>query len=203
MNEIIKSLIEEGLIFPAQIVLLVINAYFLINGPNYFILLSSIILLSIFVLQSVRRRFLLLFPKNGFAYRNTSSLDTFYLKLIIIASTFLSVTGIALKILNKSLIFDSINQCEYWYLWYGIPAVIFLLAAPIFFWRKSEWINDRIANDLKNYGSHTFSRKCVFSGSHYCIQENEVIDKNTGKIKFSCPICEKTFEQIVALNIGQ
>lgn len=204
MGNLVQALITEGYIFPAQIILLIIDGYMILNNPNHYILLSSILIFSLFVLQTIRRRFFLFFPKNNFMNRVTVSIDTKYLRLLIVASTFLTCLGIGAEFFNFPLCFNFIfNPIGYF-----VFTIVFIILIPAIFWKFSPQLNSKIARDLMTYNPRTLNIKCPFSDNkdnkHIAFQINEVIDENRGRITFRCDMCEAddiTFE--VALNVGQ
>jgi len=78
----LTSLIIQGLLFGANIAIL-IN-----DRGNLYTVISMIFLLSLFVLQSINRRFLFLHPVSGFMNESVSFIDTKILKLFILLSAF-------------------------------------------------------------------------------------------------------------------
>jgi len=89
MRDLIQILREQGLALPMQVLLLVVDGYlFVTNKTSSFLFISTVLTVSIFVLQVVRGRFLLLHPRNSWAAgRGTSEWDTYYLRFIIIGAT--------------------------------------------------------------------------------------------------------------------
>ena len=65
------------------------------NRPfSLFLLFSAIIILSLFILQSISRRFLILFPYNQFMNVETPSIDTYILRVLLISSIFCFFIGL-------------------------------------------------------------------------------------------------------------
>jgi hypothetical protein len=65
------------------------------NRPfSLFLLFSAIIILSLFILQSISRRFLIFFPYNQFMNVETPSIDTYILRVLLISSIFCFFIGL-------------------------------------------------------------------------------------------------------------
>jgi hypothetical protein len=67
-----------------QAFILIADIYVLLKqGANAFIIASATLILSLFTLQVVSSRFLILYPFNNFAHRPTPRMDTYILKVFI------------------------------------------------------------------------------------------------------------------------
>lgn len=200
MNELIKLFANQGLIFPLQAIILIIDVLLFTKGKaNIYIIYSALIIFSIFVLQLVRRRFLLLFPSNSTAGCDSSHIDTYYLRIIAIISTFLTIIGL---VKTMSTVPPLEQNCYYKLL--PFFALILIVIVPGIFWFFSENLNQMIANKLKKKGPNKILTVCNYCGKSSCIQENYIIDKNTIKIKRKCHCCQKEEpEYEVFTNIGE
>ena len=197
MSEIIKLLLDQGLLFPLQIIILIIDAYLFVKGKfNGYVLLSLVLIISTFVLQTIRRRFLLLYPRNNWVGRESSEIDTYYLRLIIILSACFSLIG---YFSSYSASIDRWGVFIKSYLPFIIAITIGLM--PCLFWIFSDRIDKRVAEKLKSYGPNISVISCPCCEYPYAIQKNEVIHKNLGKISFQCDHCNNVRE--ITLNIGE
>lgn len=71
-SELVKSLDQSWSVISFQILLLVADGYFFSEGfSNLFILGSAFTIFTIFNLQVISRRFLMIYPINGFMNRET------------------------------------------------------------------------------------------------------------------------------------
>ena len=200
MNELIKLIASQGLIFPLQSIILIIDILLFIKGKaNIYVVFSALLIFSIFVLQLVRRRFLLLFPFNSTAGCESSHIDTYYLRLIAIISTFLTIIGL----IETSSVNSPLEQ-SYYYRLLPLFTVIFIGLIPGIFWLLSEKLNQMIANKLKQKGPNKILTQCNYCGKNTCIQENHIIDKNRVKIKRKCHYCDKVEQEYeIFTNIGE
>lgn len=201
MNEIIKLLLTEGLVFPLQIIILIIDAYLVLNTKsNGYVLLSLVLIFSIFVLQTVRRRFLLLYPKQQWAGYESAEIDTYYLRGIVILSAFSSLMGLFSSYTNSmpkwAIILES-------YIPIPLISLLTIVIIPCFFCLFSNLINDRIAKKLKSHGPYISVVTCHCCKYPYAIQKREVIHKNLGKITFKCEHCNNDIVREVTLPIGE
>jgi hypothetical protein len=199
MNEIIKLLLDQGLLFPLQTIIIIIDAYLIVKEKsNGFVLLSVILVLSTFVLQLVRRRFLLLYPRNNWVGRESTSIDTFYLRIVIIISACSSLIGCFS--VNCTTI-ESLDAFIESYLPWIIPITVGLI--PGIFWFSSSAIDDRIAEKLKKYGPKISIVSCPCCEYPYAIQKKEVLHKNLGRVSFQCEHCKNDVTREITLNIGE
>lgn len=200
MNELIKLLVGQGLLFPLQAILIAVNCYvFSKDKFNIFLIYSLLLIFSTLVLQLVRRRFLLLYPFNSESGRESSHIDTYYLRAIVIISSVLLVVGLT----SPTTHFSEIKESLFFSL---IPVMALLLLGliPCAFWLFSKELNKMIANKLKKDGPRTFVSQCNYCGLNSCIQENLIITENKIKISRKCNAClkeEPSYE--VFTNIGE
>jgi hypothetical protein len=202
MGEIVKMFINQGLLSPIQLVILIIDAYLLLTGHhNSFVLLSFLVIISTFVLQAVKGRFLLLLPKNNWVGRESSEIDTYYLRSIIILSTLFVCIGVFVAyLININRWVHVLEENLKHFL--PIAGFIFIVIIPVVFWIFSERIDKRVATKLKRYGPYTFVRQCPFCSKGFALQTNEVIDRNRGRSRLICSQCQVEEEREVSLNIG-
>lgn len=199
MNELIKLFVKEGLLLPVQAIIIITDIYFItIDKLNNYILLSLILILSTIVLQTVRRRFLLLYPFNLPMGRPSAHIDTYYLRLVLIASMLFLVLGLCFAYQS---IFIELDKWVKEFIPYSI--VVFIVTIPILFWLSSERINISIANKIKKKGPNVTINDCFFCNSHSSIQETNIVDKNKISIKTQCLKCGKSEEYELSANIGE
>jgi len=146
MNELLRILTSQGRVFPLQLILLVVDGYLVVTDrASSFLMLSIIILASIFVLQTTRGRFLLLHPRNSWAGRETSEWDTYYLSFIAALATFFTFLGLYFGITDTPdklavLVEAYLNQPIFQVIW----AVLFVVAIPLIFAFYSNQLNERM-----------------------------------------------------------
>lgn len=200
MNDLIKSFVEKGLLFPVQAIIIAADLYFISKGNlNHYLLLSLILILSTIVLQAVKRRFMLLFP--GFPLmggRSSAHIDTYYLRAIFILSMLFFTLGVCLQYHDRFKAFDNLIGK---FIPYAV--VIFIIIVPIIFCWSSGKIREAIANKLKKDGPFLSLNDCPFCSSKSAIQENRVVDKNRIAVKTHCLKCEKSTEYEISVNIGE
>lgn len=200
MNELIKLFFEKGFLFPIQAILIAADVYFVAKSElNNYLLLSLILVISTIVLQTVRRRFLLLYPVNlPMNGRSSVHIDTYYLRVVLILSTLFLVLGVSLAYQARFYAFD------YWVgklLPYSIP--IFLVLAPLLFWFNSVRLNDAIAEKLKEDGPSLSMKRCPFCSSQSALHECKIKDKNNVDVKIQCLKCGKSASYQLSANIGE
>ncbi|MFC2069435.1 hypothetical protein ACFLTP_10605 [Chloroflexota bacterium] len=200
MADGLGSLIQRGLLLPLQALLLIIDGYFIIAEEiNSWILLSSIFVLSIFVLQSVRVRFLWLYPYNKFVDRPSPEIDTYYLRVIIILATLVTVLGIPTALdYHLDLWWDKdFIACL------PIIGIILVVVVPALFWIFSKYMNKRIANKLRSKGPNLKVTNCLQCHKNSHEEKREIIDQHMGSITMSCINCHyQSMKYLVPLNVG-
>jgi len=100
---------------------------------NVFLLISAVIILSLFILQSISRRFLLLFPYNQIMNVEIQSIDTHILRVFLITSIFCFFIGlINFKVCNQIFIdIDANLLCFFYLLFIFFISFFFLIFVPI------------------------------------------------------------------------
>lgn len=100
-------------------------------GPNIAAIVTVVIILSLFVLQSINHRFYYYFPNNKFTGTETKSIDTYILYGMTFAAFFTFIWGV-----SNSLVI-------------GIISSAFIIF-PSFLWRMFifQKVRDRIAENL-------------------------------------------------------
>jgi len=87
-SELVKSLDQRWSVISLQMLILLAGAYFYTEGfANLFVLGSAVMIFTLFNLQVVSRRFLLIYPMHGFLNRKTTSWDTHVLHVLLMLST--------------------------------------------------------------------------------------------------------------------
>jgi len=183
MNELIKLFSEKGFLFPIQAIIIAANVYFVSKSEmNHDFLLSLILVLSTLVLQTFRRRFLLLYPINlPMNRRSSAHIDTYYLRIVLILSMLFLVLGVSLTFQER---FAEFNTWIGKYLLYFI--LLFLVIAPFPFWLFSKQLNEAIANKLKRGGSSFSMEACPFCCKPSALYERSIIDKGKIKVNIQC-----------------
>ena len=174
----------QGLILYANVVL------FRQGRGSSFILTSSALILSLFSLQVVSRRFTLLYPINTFMNRITVKADTCILRCFISLSIFFLILGVVQM------------GCIETYWAYPLYVVIpFLVPILPFIWhfRWDKCIRQNIVKELKKHPLK-YTDRCHKCGVIAKFTKS-VIEQNRGKIQIECEKCGK-YHQIVRISIG-
>lgn len=140
--------IAKGAKWPAwtiQLSLLAINTAFILQKKsNSCILVSLMFVLSLFVLQTMSKRFLFLYPVYGNI--PTPEADTFILRAFILLASLFLFLG-ALKVLP----YDVKSGDEWLISLLPILAIVFIGFLPLFFWVIGvNAIRNKIAESLKD-----------------------------------------------------
>jgi hypothetical protein len=86
------------------------------GGPNIFVVLSIVTLLSLYILQAINHRFRYYFPINTFFQVETKKVDTYILYLLTFVAFFFFLTGITHSIiLGFSLSIIILSPGPLWY----------------------------------------------------------------------------------------
>ncbi len=171
---------------------------------NVFLLISAIIILSLFILQSVSRRFLLLYPYNQFMNVETPSIDTYILKIFLITSIFFFLIGLLdLKICN--IIFSNVDRtllCCILLFFIISVVLIFLIFIPIIwlFCLRKKSIK-KVVDLLKNtkFEQTIPCPKCC-GGKAKRIRK--VLDRKSGMVITQCEKCGYKREEDVKFIIA-
>lgn len=205
MSELIRMLRNEGLATPIQVIVLVIDGYLISSGNvGGFASVSIVIILSTFVLQAVRGRFLLLYPRNNWAGRESSEIDTYYLRSIIIAVTLFTIMALFFGLLETPD--PRLSQLDAALLRPDVLvtlAVLFDVLIPFMFGTSFNTINDRIAKKLKNNGPWISLSKCPFCRNSFAVEIHEIVNRSQGYFNLKCESCGKVEMHRVSLNIGE
>lgn len=167
---------------------------------NSFLLLSIVVLFSLFLLQASSHRFLYFNPFNHHVQKATPHLDTYILYFLIYLAGALFVLGItheykveSLKVIEEYL--KNIILCSY---------LVFLFLFPLC-WKVvgRKLIAKSIAKKVKD-NSFQYRKKCDECGSNGVLHENIVISWDDLRIQRTCPNCDKgsTKEFRTTLRIG-
>jgi len=198
------SRIIQGILLSANFILFVSGKW------NSYLIISSIFVLSLFVLQTVNRRFLFLIPLNQFMNRYVKFCDTLILKSFILLSAVFLLFG-AYLIYAKSNIIKGIYESIHVALLDYLPFLvgIFLIALPICWYRWGEYsVKKKIVNMLKNE-PFRFTGKCPICNG-YAEIEHIVLEDGRCKQNVRCyaacanffGIRPKSFENVYECKIG-
>lgn len=193
----LKALTDNGYIFPIQAIILLIDGY-LISTKNYngWVYLSSILIISTFVLQAVRRRFFMFHPRNNSVGRESAHIDTWYLRLVIIVATLSALMGWTNTSIGYPLCFNFIRTNIF------IIGFIFIVIIPVIFWFLTDRINTWIANKLIRFGPNRNRDRCP-ACNRFALYTYEVIDKNTVREHVHCNSCQYDDEWQTTTCIGE
>ena len=200
MSELIRLIAEKWQLFPIQIIIIVVNVYLVVKSElNYCLLLSLVLVLSTVVLQTVRRRFLLLYPVNLTMNRRSSAhADTYYLRVILILSTLFLTIGFSLINQDRFIGLDNLIGKLLPY-----SVILFIVVAPLIFCFLSERINEAIAQKLKNAGPSLSIEECPFCSEKFALYERTIISKEKIGVKIKCLKCDKSTLYELSANIGE
>ena len=167
---------------------------------NSFLLLSIVVLFSLFILQAVSHRFLYFNPFNYHVQRAVPNLDTYILYFFIYLAGVLFVLGIAQEYKVESLkVIEGYLKSEI--LWFYL---IFLFLFPLC-WKVvgRKLIAKSIAKKLRDH-SFQYTKHCDECGSDGVLHENIVLSWNDLRVRRACPTCDKgrTKEFRTTLRIG-
>ncbi len=154
------------------------------TGPDPFIFISIFIVLSLFALQAINKRFFFYFPINLWANQTTVDWDTY----ILYGMTFLAFFFLLVAISQNFVI--------------ALVATIFIVSVP-FVWRIYFYpkVRARIANKLGK-GSSVDYGKCPCCGGKAIIGR-KVLTWNKGYEAWTClGECGRSGEGFFPLNVG-
>jgi hypothetical protein len=167
---------------------------------NSFLLLSIVVLFSLFLLQAASHRFLYFNPFNYHVQRAVPHFDTYILYFFIYLAGFLFVLGITheYKVEPLNVIEGYLKSKILW------SYLIFLFLFPMcwkVFGRKL--IAKSIAKELRD-NSFQYTKNCDECGRDGVLHKNIVISWNDLRIQRECPNCDKgrTKEFRTTLRIG-
>lgn len=197
-----------------QLTILAITSTFLLGGEivNSYIFVSFMLVVALFCLQAVNRRFLFLNPVNQFTKERTVAADTYTLVILILLSSLSLFFGAFLGPPEHELVdaggVRSFLKCLDSILLAKIPclAIFSIVILPTVFWGLKKTIAKGIANKLKGEGDgkwYKFYDNCPKCCYRLAIFETKVESQDKGKLKVSCRICGLSVEEEdVNLEIG-
>ena len=196
-----KTDIQSWSAITLQVAILAINGILYFKGgvENSFIILSSVIILSLFSLQVVSRRFLMLYPYQGALKQPTPRIDTTILRCFIIFSLFFMLLGILRGRSEFLSIIDTIFS------WLLIILVPFLIPTLPLLWhfKFNEKERNLLIEDLKTkplkYSGECLDPDCKNPVAKYT---KTVESQNSCKITINCEKCKKSFACYKPVNIG-
>jgi len=179
------------------------------KGLNGFLIFSGLIIITLFILQSLSRRFFLLFPINRFMNEPVPSIDTYLIKILSFLFLLSFFLGLLIAHEYPSCILIEIEKFLLSKLVILITVLVFLVLLPGFWLVCLEKFSKKsITNKLKRseykYCPDPF--KLCPNCQKILIAENIVTSDNEEKIIvktiFSCENCGEKFECPVKLNIA-
>jgi hypothetical protein len=209
--EFIRGLLDfskQGLVLPLQVVLVVLDGYvFLVteHGNTIWALMALILISSLFVLQVVNGRFLLLFPKNFFVNHESRYIDTWYLWGIVFAGFVLTIIGL-FPIANHRTGWWNVDFAG-WHsgLALGVAVVVFLVV-PYAVHRCPNRLRDGVAKRLQKFPDvYQEKGECPFKKDHPSsdiVITKKVIDRDRVSTRIECQGCGDCKECRGDLSIG-
>lgn len=167
---------------------------------NSFLLLSIVVLFSLFLFQASSHRFLYFNPFNHHVQKATPHLDSYILYFLIYLAGVLFVLGITheYKVESLKVIEEYLKNIILW------SYLVFLFLFPIC-WKVvgRKLIAKSIAKKVKD-NSFQYRKKCNECGGDGVLHENIVISWDDLRIQRTCPNCDKgsTKEFRTTLRIG-
>lgn len=174
-----------------QTVILSLNIYLYSNGnKNSFVILSGVLILSLFCLQVVSRRFLMFYPRQGYMNVPSPKIDTTILRCFLIISICFMFAGA----LNNDVI--KLKEIEFFirpHLYWIIPILIPLLPLLWHFF-FADIVRNSFVEDMK--------KLTVFSATNcpnpecknlYAQVEQKVLSQNSGQVTIKCDECGKEY----------
>lgn len=147
-----------------QLAILLANIYIIFQKSiNVFVFYSTLLVVSIFAIQAVSRRFRLLHPHRGDFQVKVEFFDTHLLRFFIIMSAFLLLLGVInaefIRVYEDNLpeflyfadwVGDNPNLC-FFVMYFFLPVIVFLLLLP-FIWCTffRDLIDKKIYKSLEN-----------------------------------------------------
>lgn len=196
-----KTDIQSWSAITLQVAILAINGtlYFKGGVENSFIILSSVLILSLFSLQVVSRRFLMFYPYQGALKQPTPRIDTTILRCFIILSLFFMLFGM-LK--NRADYLSTIDDIICGLLIILVPLLIPILPLLWHFIFEKK-VRDALIEDIKTkprvYSGQCLNPDCKNSLAKYT---KSVESQNSCEITINCEKCKKTFTYYESVNIG-
>lgn len=195
-----------------QVILLSANFLLFVNGKwSCYLVVSSMFVLSLFILQAVNRRFLFLIPINQIMNRYVKFWDTLILKIFILLSASFLFLGIYLIPEKSNWAWCALDKFDDF-----IVALLpfigfgFLILLPIYWYIWGEYsVKKKIVNKLKDE-PNKFTGKCPIC---YGIAEieNRILEDGRCHVKVKCfancakftgRIRSKSFENVYEPKIG-
>lgn len=200
-SEILKKTdIQSWSAVTFQTALLMANVTLFYKGhQNSYIIISSILILTLFCLQVISRRFLMFYPSQGFMKCPTMKIDTTILRCTLI----FIVTFLALGILKpESPLLTLIDEYLIHKLKYILPVIlpVFPLLWHFFF---DEMVRNSLVEDLKHKET-IISVQCPNPDCQHPFAKaiKKVKSKNEGVLHIECEKCGQKYDKLEAINIG-
>lgn len=201
ISELLKKTdIQSWSAITLQVAVLVANITLFFKGyQNSYVILSSTLILTLFCLQVISRRFLMLYPIQGFLNYPTAKIDTTILRCMIIFGISLLLLG---TVMPQSSVLIGINKIIVQILKYIIPILIpiFPLTWHFFF---NSLVRKKLIEDLKNVETK-LSVSCPNPDCHFpfATATKRIQSQNEGTINIECEKCGKQYIKLESINIG-
>jgi hypothetical protein len=201
ISELLKKTdIQSWSAISLQTALLTSNVILFYKGhQNSYIVISGVLILTLFCLQVISRRFLMFYPIQRFMNISTTKIDTTILRCtLIFAATFLAV-GVLKSI---SPLLTLIDQHLILNLKYILPLILplFPLLWHFFF---DDLVRNNLVEELKSKQT-TISVQCPNRDCQYPFAKaiKRVKSNSEGVIHIKCEICGNEYDKHEAINIG-
>jgi len=169
------------------------------GNKNSFIILSGIIILSLFSLQVVSRRFLMFYPFQQYMSTPSQKIDTAILRLFLISSiSLMFIGGINSDIGRLKEIESTLRSNLFWI----IPILIPILPLSWHF-IFDNLVRESFVEDMKKLSVH-YAGKCPTPNCNnpYARFERKVLSQNCGQVVIECDSCNKKYEYKEPINLG-
>jgi len=180
----------------------ILSSNILLYSKGYrssFIILSGVLILSLFCLQIVSRRFLMFYPLQQYMHVPSQKIDTSILKCFIIISISLMFAGAINNDIEELKEIDGLLRAN---LFWIVPVLILLLPLSWHFFFAG-MVRESFVNDMKQLSVH-YAAKCPTPDckNPFASIEQKVLSQNCGQVVIECKDCGKKYEYKEPINIG-
>ena len=196
-----------------QVAILAANAHFLLSDTtNCFLALSAVLVISLFSLQVVSRRFLLLYPVRLDFKVSVPAGDTHILRIFLIASLLFLVLGSAVQAAitqgSQDLedFFRKLFPPEWSLVFISVVATLFIVILPVIWtrcWRKKA--EKKITDTVRQLGPARHYEPCPLAKkdrSHYREITRELVDDDKVKTTVKCKHCDYELTEFEPFRIS-
>jgi len=168
-------------------------------NQNSFLILSGTLILSLFSLQVVSRRFLMLYPIQQYMNRPSQKIDTSILRcFLIISISFMLFGSIENDLSSFSAIESFLSSNLYWIIPIFVPLLPLLWHFLFDELVRKSFVKDMTEHTVEQYGQCP-NPECK---NMYAYFNRSVISQNCGKVSVECKYCSKKYEFKEPINIG-